>query len=322
MKVLYNEGRVAGISSYESYLRQILSVNPDANPLDERKWLSASLSANQSMILKIAAGTERGSHDYVLPSTSDLCGCSIIYATVFEGKCAVDDSGVWGIRVDDYGRLISNTYELHPETPGFPENVPTKIDPVSIDEEYLIRCREYLKLTGAIMLQPGEWITNIQDVELLDEYGTPVVTEDSQGNEVLLVPYNEYESYASFEPDLSKPGFVRIAVNQRIDHDLYIILTGFSYKTLAQGEVSYQHLDFAKRPEDGDYLGPATFPWGCKIILTLASDVVSILIKDIEHAVDVIEQQDVTFWNGTSAEWAVLSPAEKSMFSYVTFNDQ
>lgn len=325
MRVIYNEGRVQGLSSYESYLRQILSVNPNANALDERKWLSAALNANQSMVLKIPAGTTRGVHDYTLPKESDLCGCSIIYATVFEGKCTVvepdpDERYGWAIRVDDYGRLISNTYEHHPETPGLPENVPYKSDPITIDGEYLRRCKEYLKLTGALMLQPGEWITNIQDVNLLTEQSEPILTEDEQE---LLVPYNEFEQYASFKPDLSKPGFVRIGIDEDISYDLYIILTGFSYKTLTEGEVSYEHLDFAKRPEDGDFLGPARFPWGCKIILTLASDIVRVLMQDIEAAVDTLESlDDVTIWTGTREQWEALSPASRAMQGFVSILDE
>lgn len=326
MKVLYNEGRVAGLAAYESYLRQILSVNPSATPLDERKWLSASLSANQSMILKVSAGTTKGYHDYTLPATSDLCGCSVIYASIFEGKCTVNEtdvidnqvtSGCWANRVDDYGRLISNTYQRHPETPGLPPDVPAKEDPTTIPYDYMVQCNEFMKISSALMLQPGEWITNIEDVELLNESGIPVTTEDGQE---LLVPYNAYEQYASFSPDLSKPGFVRLAITDTIVRDVYIILTGFSYKTLVYGQVSYEHLDFAQVPEDGDFLGPARFPWGCKIILTLTSDITNKMMEDIRDVTSHITSP--LFWVGTRDEWDAVNPAAKLTYQYVSITDE
>lgn len=324
MKTLYNEGRVVGLSAYESYIRQLMSIDPDARPLDERTWLSASLSANQSMILKVKAGTERGCHDYPLPSTSDLCGCSVIYASIFEGECTLDESGNWAIRVDDYGRLISNTADRHPVTPGMPGvpgDVPTKINPTAMPEYYKNICREYLKITSAIMLQPGEWESNIQEATLVTENDIPVTDWD---DEELIIPWNEFNTYASFKPDLSKPGFIRLGINQDIEHDVYIILTGFSYKTLVHGEVGYDKLGFSQFPEDGDFLGPARFPWGCKIILTLTSDITNLMIEDIRSEIQKIIDKDATNfeWHGTRDAWSRLSPAAQALYRYVSIVDE
>ena len=71
MRRIYNEGRVTGLSSWELYVRQLLTSNPDAVPLSEREWLASTVSDNNSMILKIEAGTTAGYHDYVLPVESD-----------------------------------------------------------------------------------------------------------------------------------------------------------------------------------------------------------------------------------------------------------
>ena len=44
MKQLYNEGRVLGYASYESYVREVLSIDPNAELLTEREWLAATMS--------------------------------------------------------------------------------------------------------------------------------------------------------------------------------------------------------------------------------------------------------------------------------------
>lgn len=277
MREIYNEGRVLGYSNFDLYVRQLLSTNPKTKVLTERQWLSASLSANSSMILRVPAGTQPGYHDYVLPEGSDLCGCSIIYGSVFEGDVTLDETSTWAMRVDDYGRLISNTYQLHPESPGEPENVPAKPDPISLTPEYKNRCRNYLKISGALMFQPGEWTDNIYYEPLMTESNEPVWTED---DEEILAPMNDQIAVKSIEPDLSKQGFIRLAVNEEITADTYILFNGFSYKTLAAGEVGFSQLFTKGLPEDGDFLGPATYPWGCKIVLAMSTDVMRVALED------------------------------------------
>jgi len=280
MREIYNEGRVVGLGSYELYVRQLLSTNPKTKVLTERQWLSASLSATSSMILKIPAGTQRGYHDYVLPEGSDLCGCNIIYGSVFEGEVTVDGAGVWAVRVDDYGRLIENTLSVHPVTPGTPDCVPAKADPIDLTEEYKARCRNYLKVTGALMFQPGQWNDNIYYDNLQAENGENIDTEQ---NEELLVPVTDMIAAKSIEPDFAELGFIRLAIAEEITEDLYILFNGFAYKTIAAGEVGFAQLYTKGVPEDGDFLGPATYPWGCKIILAMSTDVMRVAMNDMLH---------------------------------------
>jgi hypothetical protein len=51
----------------------MLANKSEANIISENEWLAASFSTNNSMILKIKAGTTAGYHDYMLPEGSDLC---------------------------------------------------------------------------------------------------------------------------------------------------------------------------------------------------------------------------------------------------------
>ena len=281
MREIYNEGRVVGLSAWELYLRQTLSTEPKTTVLNERQWLSASLSANSAMVLKISAGTTAGYHDYILPEGSDLCGCSVIYGSIFEGSVTVGDNSPWAVRVDDYGRLISNTLSLHPQTPGTSEYVPTKADPISITPEFAEQCRQYLKVTGALMFQPGEWTDNIYYDTLLTEIGEEIWTED---NEELLVPRSDLIAAATVDPNFAELGFIRLAIAEDITSDFYILFHGFSYKSLAQGEVGYNQIYVKGLPEDGDFLGPASYPWGGRIVLTLTTDVMRTLLNDIRNA--------------------------------------
>ena len=155
MKHIYNEGRIVGLNQYEAYVRQLLSTRPEDTPMTEREWLTSSTSS-ASMILKVPSGTEAGYADFILPEGSQLCGCSTIYASVFEGEVTLDSSGRWAVSVEDYGQLIDNVEYRHPVTPGMPENVPTKYKIEGLTDAMHQRCMNYSRITSGLMIQPGE----------------------------------------------------------------------------------------------------------------------------------------------------------------------
>lgn len=283
MRELYNEGRVVGLSQYESYLKQVLSTNPTATIMNEREWLSASLSSNMSMILRVPAGTTRGVHDFQLPEGSALCGCCTIYASIFEGEITRIPDTNWALRVDDYGRLIRNDLEVHPVTPGGPQQVPTKQEPIEISPVFAQQCRDYLKVTGALMFQPGDWIDNVYYVNVLTESSENVMTETDQE---LMAPVRDLIAAKSLEPNMAATGFIRLAIDQTIEEDLHILFTGFSYKALVCGEVGYSYVPDVGTPESGDFLGPARFPWGCKIALTVTNPVMKVAMDDMRNMLD------------------------------------
>lgn len=284
MKMIYNEGRIVGLSQYEIYVRQLMSTNPEATPMTEREWLTSTLANNLSMILRIPAGTTRGVHDYLLPEGCDLAACTQVFGSLFEGQVALDESGFWAIRVDDYGYAISNTESLHPETPGTPEYVPSKEDPTQKDPAILENAREYLKIRETFIIQPGKW----EDVVY------PPDTEDI-----------EHEKAAKYlDPDFHKNGFVRILVTSAIEKDIYILLHGFVDKVMLKGEVSFPYQGQSNRPEDGDFLGPATFPWSSPVILIISSDIANALVEyqeEINQKVkaDIFDLKCKTLYLGT-----------------------
>lgn len=271
MREIYNEGRVVGLSSYELYVRQFLSSNPHgALPIDEKEWLSASLSANCSMILRVSAGTTRGYHDYVLPEGSSLCGCTAIYGSCFEGEVTLDETSTWATAVSDYGRLVNNIASSHPVTPGTPEYVPAKQDAATITPTYANRCIEFLKVSAAMMFQPGEWKYNTQDEIWLNEGNEEILTESSE--EIDLPQLNE-ATFMSLDPNLTERGFIRLSIINDLTEDVYILFSGFTYSNLVGGQVGIDQVDALKDVANGDFLGPAKFPWGCKITLIVTTDV-------------------------------------------------
>ena len=280
MRTLYNEGRVVGLSSYELYLRQMLTRNPDAKVLTESQWLAAALGTNNSMILKIRAGTTKGYHDYMLPEGSDLCSCTSVIGSVFEGSVTCIDGTPWAKRVDDYGRLIANYGNRHPVTPGMPEDVPVKEDYETPSEEFLLQCREYMKISSGIVLQPGEWTDNIHQVELTNETDVVITTEDDID---LLADVSDTYIRMSLDVDLSKRGFVRLLFNETVSRDFYIFLHGFSYKNILAGMSGFDDLMDQLNPENGDFLGPQCYPWAVHIMFIYTNDMLSTIQYSVQR---------------------------------------
>lgn len=275
MRVLYNEGRVCGLSSYELYVRQSLSIDPNATILTESEWLAANVYSGNAMVLRVAEGTDVGYHDYILPENCSLCGNSTLYGSIFEGAAVWDENGNWATSINSYGRLISNTAQIHPETPGEPEDVPATDTPGVIPADYKLQCQNYINITSALMIQPGEWNGSIVYPELLTEDGENLLTED---DEILLGEAENTGYCKSLVADFTKRGFVRLAISKKLTSDVYILITGMSSKIFT---AIYSLSDeSAGSPWDGDFLGPQVFPWGSKIQLTVTTDVIYTLFNN------------------------------------------
>ena len=272
MRTLYNEGRVRGLDAYESYIRQMLATNPEATILSEREWLSSIMNAGSSMVLKIAAGTTAGYHDYELPEASDLCACTSIHASIFRGAVNVDnEQGYWGTEIIDNGTLLRNDAEVYPSTPGTPSFVPTMPNPEVISSAYAEQCRNYAKVIAGLAFQPGEWFAN--SPELLTENGVELTTEDGV---VLLA-----DMWLRYIPNFSGRAFIRLAFSADITSDFYILLSGFTMKTIASGSSGLEQPGTSD-PANGGYLGPQEIPPGTKIVLDVTTDVMKVLYDDLK----------------------------------------
>lgn len=237
MRVLYNEGRVVGLSAYELFVRDQISrgVNPEDIP-SEPEWITRSviMARGGSMILVVPANTTAGYHDFTLPQGTTLVPGTPLYATLFEGEVTPESvNGVWAAHVTDNGRLISNTSTRHPVTPGLPADVPAKSD-TSVPSTYQQQCIEYMKITSAIAIQPGQWIAS-----------------DVAAPEMKL------------EPDLTVPGFIRILCSEALEVAVPILITGFvSTEVVKTGMLAE---DFGVTYKSGEFIGPAVFPWASKV---------------------------------------------------------
>ena len=261
MKEIYNEGRVHGYSPYEIYVKHLLAEFPDTDIPTEKEWLASVISDGASIIMKIEAKTKAGVHDYVLPKNSKLCGASTLIATIFDGECNVDESGVWATAVTNYGPLASNTRQLHPETPG--NNLTTYPIQPTIDYHNTSKIhKQYVKLIDGLMYQPGTWeYPEGQDTGYVDDQGQPIIN------------YPNRHPFMNFKPDLSKNGVIRLRFSSNITNDFYILIHGFADK-IALRPVFNQETGIIDNTdyEDGDYLGPLIFPWATKITFITSNE--------------------------------------------------
>ena len=245
-KDIYNEGRVVGMSAYEIYLRHQLSEYPDMEPVTEREWLSSTLGAGCSMILRIPKGTS-GQYDKQLPDNSTLCAASQITGTVFDGQVQLDATSSWATKVVSYGPLISNTSDSHPTTPG--DTVPSGSAWQEAQRKHLA---EYMKIIDGLVFQPGTWSEN--------------EAEDKS-------PAMDFA-----EPDLNKRGTVRINISKPLDRDVYVLLTGWVHRPIVAGSTKIEEgaLNLI-HPWNGDFLGAERFPWAVKITFVIPTEVMHVL---------------------------------------------
>ena len=267
MRELYNEGRVIGLSPYEIYIKQLYSIDPHTLPMSEREWLTFTLNNNNSLILRLRAGLYPGPHDFTLPENSKLVGCSVIYGSMLQGEVNFKPGEYWATSVADLGQLIDNNNSRHPVTPGDPENVPTKENPKKYPMLLRKKCKEYIKITSGLLIQPGDWNT-----------------------------YSEQEQL-SLDPDFQTTPFVRLILCEMLTEDLCILLHGFTNSIQYEGEASSFIPGESERPENGQFLGPANMPWATPIILLGTTDFEKGMmdeIKRIEEHIQFLEE------NGTS----------------------
>ena len=252
-RAIYNEGRVVGLSAYELYVKQFLSENPDKEPASEREWLASTLAIGSSLLLKIDTITQAvdkvSVRDIQLPTDSRLCAASTIIASFFNGSGAVASGEHFATKVTDYGPLISNDATASPsgkvDQTG---TVPYKSDSTQDwTEAQKLKLEGYMAILDGIVIQPGTWSDNSNKP-----------------------PQKE------FVPDMSLPPRIRLQIRGPIKEEFFILLNGFTMRAVVKGESL---LDTGAvntpSPEDGDYLGPSSYPWASKIVFSMPSAAIS-----------------------------------------------
>lgn len=272
-KLIYNEGRVTGLSSYEEYVRQLKSVDPTFDACTEREFLSASLAMGTSVILKVPAGCgiKVGSsniymYEVEFPDNCHLAAGNPVTGSYFYGECDTDSRG-WATVVKDYGSLISNTSSSHPEETATSVNtdtvplgdiqgeleIPDTDDLSSIEfTQQQIRLNEYVKIVDGLVIQPGYW--NRSNVD---------------------APYED------FTPDLTKRPVFRLTLMEPVANDFYIQITGLTNRSILRGISKF---DFGstetENKQDGDFIGCECYPWAAKVQF-ISSPAVDYMMKSM-----------------------------------------
>lgn len=248
-KEIWNEGRIVGLSAYEVYVKQHLSEDPLTPPATEREWLASSLAMGTSMLLKVP-NVDQGAkeHKYVdifLPINTKLAAANTIVAQFFDGDATFD--GDWAVRVTDYGQLISNTEAASPSGAVGPQGtIPTQTLSEWSDTRKN-QLKDYLRIYDGIVIQPGTWIDS--------EVKPP--QKDFQANLGSVYPR------------------IRLHVRGKISTNPLILLTGFTIRSVLAGVVGQDTVTESGSPQDGDFLGPAVFPWSAKIVFCVPSSYIT-----------------------------------------------
>lgn len=269
-KQIYNEGRVVGLSAYEIFVREYLSEGNE-NPPSEREWLASTLAFGSSMLLKVptvtpASGSEDTAITIDFPADSNLCAANTIIASFFNGDAKLSAAATisastgatvghayWGEQVTDYGELISNTSTLSPTDASSAvgrASVPSKSSLVWSDT-LKSQLSDYLKVVDGIVIQSGTWST-------VDSANRP--------------PQKD------LAPDMSKSPQVRLHIRGTITEPFWILLTGFTIRNVVVGESGLDGSVATDHPEDGDFLGPACFPWANKIVFSIPVAAISSML--------------------------------------------
>lgn len=244
-KELYNEGRVVGQSAYEIYVRQHLSIDPTNPPASEREWLASTIAMGESMILRIPVDTSHGKEEIWMyeaqfPSDTRLCAANTIVASFFKGEAEYTNN--WATRVTSYGEMIANNATSSPEgTVHHGVKIPTE-DVSRWTDSQRKQLMNYGKILDGIVLQSGQWI---------DSEATPPQKD-------LVVNLADYPR-------------IRIQIRGKITEAFSIILTGFTIRAVLSGVVGLDGSTNTAYPEDGDFLGPAQFPWAAKVVFSMPS---------------------------------------------------
>lgn len=251
---IYNEGRVVGYSAYEVYCRQSLMEDPTREPGTERDWLSASLAMGASLILKVDP-SDKLVRDFVLPDKSALRTANTIVASLFIGNCKWVNN--WATKVLDYGPGISNTASSHPvsteKAKDISKNYPNNTN--NFQEEVVkVQMNQYMKIRDGLVLQTGDWSKT--------DSGQP---------------------YEDFDPTLPEPSVVRLVFSKPIAKEFYILLTGFTDSIIIQGVAGVAGLSTTEiSPQNGDFLGPALYPWANKINFTVPASLAAYLKDNLK----------------------------------------
>ena len=259
-RTIYNEGRVTGLSAYETYVRQHLSEDPNTPPASEKQWLASSIALGSSLLLQLGSCGTVGQHSIVdikLPLDCTLYAANNINAYFFEGSAEFDSADVdgasyagWAKRITDYSQLISNNATDSPS--GIindidSTNVPTQtLSDLSASQQ--VQLSDYLKIVDGIIIHPGEW----------------KAAAHTQPEKSFTPDFATDVSFSGGERPV-----LRLHINGAISSFTQVLLTGFTNRSILSGIVGTEDQTATTDYENGDFLGPEDFPWVSKVFFNI-----------------------------------------------------
>lgn len=251
---IWNQGRVVGYSAYETYVRQSLSENPDMEPASEKEWLASSIASGSSLVIKIKPSSEKIRY-IPLPANSRLCAANTIFGSFFLGWGSSSDTTYdyeFIDKVGSYGPLLLNENSSVAAKP-YPSGYMGRNDEYTdqpMPSMYKIMMREYSKILDGIVIQPGNWVNS--------GYSNP---------------------YKDLHPDMSESPVIKLMLLEAVTNTFYIILTGFTIRSVISGVCGIDGSVPATSPNDGSFLGPSQFPWATKITFSIPNSLYSYYMR-------------------------------------------
>ena len=271
-KTIWNEGRCLGLSNYELYAKYVISTG--GTPSDEKSWLASTLSYGSSMLLWVAPDNVDGEHyrDFAFPTSCNLGASNTIMASFFSGEGSLEAVGaIWARKVTSYGPLLENDNEVSPASGEITDmdEIPVLNDG-ELDDTTIARIQDYAKITDGVILQPGTWSV-----------------------------YDNAPPAKKFTPKLTEVPTLRMSFSDKIENGFWLLLSGFIDRNIALGMTSQNPSVGTDHPENGDFLGPAIFPWSAKVVFSIPPA----LMSYIENVKIVTEDMAALYMYNTRYLW-------------------
>lgn len=254
---IYNEGRVVGLSAWEIFYKEAIGkgIIPDNIPA-EPQWLASMIGMGNSMILRIPAGTSAGIHDFEVPQGCNLSAAGVVIANPFMGTCTWDTSN-WATKVTSYSSLVLNTDVGGKNPPVTGSNTVPCDDSSYTTGEFFDCVTEFTKLAdGVVFIKNANWIPT---------------------------PIGEFPE-KDIDPNFNESAaVVRVYLSSATQHDVAVLLTGFTNKRILQTVSGYAiegdagvRISGSTDVENNDWmnggmLGPEIIPWASKIVFMVPS---------------------------------------------------
>lgn len=125
------------------------------------------------------------------------------------------------------------------------------------------------------ILEGAALFVMIESIKL--KYNKLVVADSSGGRTTVIYIYNgkgERQTSINYVPNLNKTGYIKLRIDKELRQPIHLLLTGWLDKTILssitkkdEGHINYRN------PQNGDFLGPEAYPWACKIVFTISSNI-------------------------------------------------